>query len=267
MKICAIYNEYDRDKNPVAYLLYYEKKECFYIEICEDARFDNLPMMLALFMKDGVYSIDSYWSKNWVQSRIIPTDRQNLGQILKSNKMNYYDEYKLLMKSKGICSHDDFCIEEISLGESNKSVLNDICKKSIKDILVDEEEIIVFFNDDITRKYTIEQLTEKKEKQKYIRKHLGQCEVMPGGYEINWNDVLCIHVEKLRDLGEQINISFNYFKKFAKNNLVNTAEACEILGCSRQNIEDSVKRDKLKPIQESAKNKLFLRAEINERRW
>lgn len=267
MKICSIYNENDKAKHPVAHLIYYEKSECFYIEICEDARFDNLPMMLALFLKEGVYSIDSYWSKNWVCSRIVPPDRQNLGQILKANNMECYDEYSLLIKSKGMCSHDDFCVEEIPLSKVEKSVLDKICHKSIKDVLIDTEEIIVFFNDDTTRKYSINQLTERIEQQNYIRKHLKEYEIMPGGYEINWNDILRIHTEKLRGMGEQINISFKYFEKFAKNNIVNTAEACEILDCSRQNIEDSVRRDKLKPIQESAKNKMFLRADINEKLW
>lgn len=267
MKICSIYNEYDNTKSPVAYLIYYENSRRFYIEICDDAEFDNLPMMLALYIKDGIYSIDSYWSKNWVDSRIVPTDRQNLGQILKAGNMECYDEYKLLIKSKGMCSHDDFCVEEISLNKVNQSVVTKLYQKKIRDILVDKNEIIVFFNDDTTRKYSVRQLTKKKELQKYISQHFNECEIMPGGYEINWNDVLCIHIEKLRTMGEQINISFKYFEKFAQQNIVNTAEACEMLDCSRQNIEDSVRREKLKPIQESAKNKMFLRADINEKRW
>lgn len=267
MKICSIYNEYDKTKSPVAYLIYYEKSRRFYIEICEDAEFNNLPMMLALFYKEGINSIDSYWSKNWVNSRIVPTDRQNLGQILKAGNMEFYDEYMLLIKSKGMCSHDDFCVEEISLNKMDKSVVTKFRQKNIRDILVDDEDIIVFFNDDTTRKYSVSQLTEKKELQKYISHHFNECEIMPGGYEINWNDVVCIHFEKLRTMGEQINISFKYFEKFAKQNVVNTAEACDMLDCSRQNMEESVRKDKIKPIHESAKNKMFLRADINEKRW
>lgn len=267
MKICSIYNEYDKTKQAVAYLFYYEKKERFYIEISDDAQFENLPMMLALFLKQGIYSIDSFWSKKWVCSRIIPTDRQNLGQILKANNMRYYDEYKLLIKSKGMCSHDDFCLEEISIDTVKGNVLQNLSFKGIKDVLADMEEIIIFYNDNITRKYSISQLTDRPEYQNYIRSHLNEYEIMPGGYEINWNDIVCIHIDKLRTVGEQINISFKYFEQFAKKNVVNTAEACEILNCSRQNIEDSVKRNKLKPVQESAKNKMFLKADINRRLW
>ena len=267
MKVCSIFNEYDKQKCPVAYLIYYEKYECFYIEINKDADFENLPMLLALFVEKGIYSIDSYWSKKWVCSRIIPTDRQNLGQLLKANSMKYYDEYKLLIKGKGKCSHDDFCVEEISFNQIDNTILQKRWMKNIKDILIDDEGIIVFYNDDITRKYRISQLADRKEHQNYIKKHLDEYEIMPGGYEINWNDIVYIHVEKLRTIGDLINISLKYFEQFAKRNLINTAEACEILDCSRQNVEDLVKRNKLKPVQTSAKNKMFLKADINKKLW
>lgn len=267
MKICSVYNVYDKTKKAVAYIIYYESSESFYIEICEDATFDNLPMMFALYIKEGKYSIDSHWSKQWVCSRIIPTDRQNLGDILKTNNIKYYNEYKLLIKGKGICSHDDFGVEEISCDEIEGNIKDRITKRSIKDVLINEREIIVFFNDDTTRKYDIGEIIDKKEQVSYIISHLNEYKIMPGGYEINWNDVFSIHIEKLRNMGESFNVSYKYFEMFAKKNIVNTAQACEMLNCSRQNIEDTVKRDKLKPVHQSAKNKMFLKSEINEYLW
>lgn len=267
MRVCSIYNEYDKEKHPVAYLIYYEKSECFYIEINKDANLSNLPMMLALFLEKGIYSMDSFWSKKWVCNRIIPTDRQNLGQILKANNIDYYDEYKLLIKSKGKCSHDDFCVEEIPFYQIENTILPERWQKHIKDFIIEEQSILVFYHDNITKKYEIGQLTDRKEHQKYIREHLDEGELMPGGYEINWNDIVCIHIDKLRNSGEQINISLKYFEEFAKKNLINTAEACEILDCSRQNIEDLVKRNKLAPLHASAKNKMFLKSDINEKLW
>ncbi|MBQ1780336.1 MAG: helix-turn-helix domain-containing protein [Bacteroidales bacterium] len=46
-----------------------------------------------------------------------------------------------------------------------------------------------------------------------------------------------------------------------------TAEACELLQCSRQNIDDLVRRDKLHPIKPGGRTKLFLRSEVEERLW
>lgn len=150
MKVCSIYNYYDKEKTSIAYLVYFEDERNFYIEICDNAEMNNVPMMFALFMKKSIYSLDSNWSKKWVCSRIIPTDRQNLGQILKENHMKYYDEYTLLMKSKGICSHDDFAVEEIP-----------------------QKRISI--------------------NHRYVDEHMENFVVMPGGYELNCNDVGYVH--------------------------------------------------------------------------
>lgn len=54
---------------------------------------------------------------------------------------------------------------------------------------------------------------------------------------------------------------------FVRYRVVNTAEAAELLDCSRQNIEDLVRRGKLHPVKEMSKSKLFLKSEINQRNW
>lgn len=41
-----------------------------------------------------------------MQQRIAPTDRQNLGQILKDNGLDEYDEFQLLMLANGRCVQD-----------------------------------------------------------------------------------------------------------------------------------------------------------------
>lgn len=45
--------------------------------------------------------MNSDWSMRWVQSRIIPSSRQNIGEILRVNGMRSYDEHKLLLKMRG----------------------------------------------------------------------------------------------------------------------------------------------------------------------
>ena len=44
-------------------------------------------------MKRGETTVNSYWSKIWVQQRIVPPDRQNIGEILRDNHLQEYDEY------------------------------------------------------------------------------------------------------------------------------------------------------------------------------
>ena len=56
------------------------------------------------------------------------------------------------------------------------------------------------------------------------------------------------------------------FRTFVQKRVVSTAEACELLDCSRQNIDDLVRRKKIRPVRADAKNRLFLRNELLQRR-
>ena len=58
------------------------------------------PLILSSFLKKGQKTINAYWSRIWVQQRIVPSDRQNLGMILRDNGLDFYDEYKLLTMTK-----------------------------------------------------------------------------------------------------------------------------------------------------------------------
>lgn len=57
--------------------------------------------------------MNSDWSMRWVQSRIIPSSRQNIGEILRVNGMRSYDEHKLLLKNEGRSCQDEFYIEHM----------------------------------------------------------------------------------------------------------------------------------------------------------
>lgn len=49
-------------------------------------------------------------------------------------------------------------------------------------------------------------------------------------------------------------------------NIISTGEAAEILGCSRQNIDDLIKRGKLKPIKAVNYIRLFFKDDILARK-
>lgn len=50
------------------------------------------------------------------------------------------------------------------------------------------------------------------------------------------------------------------------NNLLTTAEAAQLLDCSRQNICDLVRRGSLQPVKEPEKNRLFLKSDAMQRK-
>ena len=71
----------------------------------------KISFMIALFLQKGIRHVDSKWSLRWVQSRVIPSSRQNIGEILRVNRMRSYDEHELLVKNEGRSCQDEFHIE------------------------------------------------------------------------------------------------------------------------------------------------------------
>ena len=110
MQIFSINNE---DNIAFAYLFYYDKEHRFFIEISDSVNEWDVPPILSSFVERGQRTVDYYWSLRWVQNRIVPTDRQNLGQILIDSNLKSYDECKLLAISKGRCAQDDCYIKKI----------------------------------------------------------------------------------------------------------------------------------------------------------
>ena len=47
------------------------------------------------------------WSYRWVSQRVTPPERQNIGQILRTNHMTEYDELQFLIKNEGRSCQDE----------------------------------------------------------------------------------------------------------------------------------------------------------------
>lgn len=113
MKIFAIKGSSGNDSEEVVYgwLTYYEEKKEFQIRLCEEIDYWKCPIFLSPFVKKGEYVLDAYWSRTWVQQRILPWERQNLQTVLQENQMEVYDEYALLMQLQGRCGQDGCYLE------------------------------------------------------------------------------------------------------------------------------------------------------------
>ena len=269
MKIFAIRNEYDLDNKNLAYLIYYEKAKKFYIELPENTDSWDVPIVLSSFVKDGELTVNSYWSKIWVQQRIVPSDRQNLGQILRDNNLKEYDEYELLMLTKGRCEQDDCYLVPIKQKDFPKEIKKRMERKIEYAIPLNQYKVVVFFRNQRSKICDVSSAFEKmvQKNSKY-----GSCEVfkkpiiLAGGYGITWGNIV-VSDEWLYKNGKSMPLGIDDFKLMIDNGTVNSADAAEMLDCSRQNIDDLIKRDKLHPIKVSGKNKLFLRDEIIKREW
>lgn len=110
MKSFDIYNTAKRSRKPVAQLFYDAAKNKMKIVVGQDVSSDDLPLMLALFVEKGKRTIPDKWARKWVEERVPPQGRQNLGEILRANGLDTYDEIALLEAAQGRSSQDDFLL-------------------------------------------------------------------------------------------------------------------------------------------------------------
>lgn len=270
MKLFAIRDEADPSKRDLAWLLYYEKEKRFYIELPDDADEWDTPLLLSSFLKKGELTVNSYWSALWVQQRIVPADRQNIGQVLRDNKLDSYDPFALLMRSKGRCAQDDYYLFPLD-EEDLPADIRKRFQRKIEDVVpLDSFGLLTFFRDGTVRKCSLE---------KYFGKHrvfsvflkrpelFSAVQVQPGGYGVAWDEELVISDSYLYRQGKSVPLGIADFTSFVTHRVVNTAEAAELLDCSRQNINDLTCKGKLHPIKATEKNTLYLKSEVLKRKW
>jgi hypothetical protein len=270
MKIFAIRDETDFTNKDIAFLIYYEQDKRFYIELPENADPWETPLLLSSFLKRGEKTVNAYWSKIWVQQRIIPSDRQNLGQILRDNGFEAYDEFDLLMLADGRCAQDNYYLVSVLEADLPQSFVLRFQKKVEDVVPLVKKQLLVFFQDGSVKKCDVESLLTNNKAFSPILKDenlfRSVC-IQPGGYGVCWGENLNIADDVLYDCGKDVPLSLGDFRRFVEDRIVNTAEAAELLGCTRQNIDDLVHRHKLHPIKATPKNKLFLKSEIIQRNW
>lgn len=201
MKIFAIRDESAAEQTDLVYLLYYETEKRFYIELPDNADPWETPLLLSSFAKQGVTTVNSYWSKLWVQQRIIPTDRQNLGQILKDNRLKEYDEFALLMLGMGRCAQDDYYLVPMTEADLPEPIRKRF-EKRIEDIVpLENFHLLVFFRDGTVRKCSLKAHFEQDNAfAPLLRnpKYFLAAGLQPGGYAVEWDVNMSIpdHINK-----------------------------------------------------------------------
>ena len=270
MKVFAIRDKTDKAGKDLAYLFYYEADRRFYIELPEAADPWETPLLLSSFAQKGEYTVNSYWSRLWVQQRIVPSDRQNISQILRDNGLKNYDEYSLLMLSNGRCEQDDYYLVPIEERALPTKILRRFDKKVEDVIPLQKSCLLVLFRDGTIKKCDLTEYFEKTPQFSVLARrpdYFHHVEIQPGGYGVQWDDNLSIPDSVLYKMGKHIPLSADDFKAVAVERIINAAEAAEILNCSRQYISELVKTEKLHPIKAWEKNTLFLKSEVLRWNW
>lgn len=134
MRKFAILNGARRSAKPCAVLNWDSANDELSIDIEAWANENELPLLLSSFARKGQRHVGDKWARRWVEERIVPSGRQNLGQVLKANNLKFYEPMPLLIAGEGKCSQDDFFIREINetaeLGKVTKATKPNVASGS-----------------------------------------------------------------------------------------------------------------------------------------
>ncbi len=265
MKIYAIRDKDIENEPVIGYLFYYEKANQYIIELQDDLGEWDAPLLFQKSVREKNYTIQKDIAQMWVKERVIPSGRQNIGAILKNAKLKEYNEMALLALSKGKCAQDNCYIEEIAYGEIPDNIRSRSKYNVDECFITDDISIICMFRDNSIRKISLERLQVYYEKIAHVIKNeelRKSVKVDVGGYGISFGDVIDVPANVLRNKQFEIPFVAEDFWNFARNNIVDTTKACELMQCTRQNISYLVKAEKLEPIINGTKEKFYSRGDI-----
>ena len=202
MRIFAIRDDSTEDK-VLGFLIYYEPSKSFYIELSDSLDPWAVPPVLSSFVNRGIYSIDSIWSERWVRQRIVPQDRQNIGEILRDNGLKEYDEFSLLLLTMGRCEQDDCYLEEIST-DHLPELLARRWQTKVEDVVpLELPRLLVFFRNGMAKIVdTTEIACTACTPYLATQDRFNSVEVQPGGYGIYWKENDRIRELRIRQMNE-----------------------------------------------------------------
>ena len=261
MKVYAIRDAFLDDRRDLAWLIWYEKEQKFIIEISEKTDSWSAPFMLASFVEKGIHTVNSFWSLNWVRERIVPEERQNLGMILKANGLAEYDPHELLRIAGGRCAQDDCFITALKNNQIPDELRRRLGRRAVDTFSTSGGDFVLFRNG----KIIILESSRKGEPDQRIKAYeetIERIRLCAEGHEAQLSDGELMTAEEIRRNGTPLPFSMEDLREFLRENLMNTAQTAEALGCTRQNIQDLVLRGKLKPVMKEKGGFVFLKADI-----
>ncbi len=266
MKVFAIRDEEEQERRDVGWLLYYEKAKKFFIELPENADPTTLPILLYGFAKRGIYSVGAHWSEVWVNNRIIPEERQNLGMVLKENGLKEYDKFQMLMLANGRCAQDACYLVQKKFEDLPETVRERFQKHIQAVVPLTDNRILFFCQNGQSAICDVKQTTLGDRRFKrllaYYDYFIG---VAPeaGGYGVTWGEDQTLDIQTLLNQSEETSIRLDDYRQLMAANILTTAEVTEILQCSRQYVNELVKAGKLRPLKASEKNTTFFKSDVD----
>lgn len=268
MRRFALRDAANEDAGILALLECYEREKWFYFEMPPQADPWQLPFVLHEFAQRGEFTVDAQWTLRWVQSRLVPTERQNLGEVLRTNGLDIYDELRLLVLTGGRCSQDDCYLVPLGEGQLPSWYRERLASRALDIYPLERFRILVSFRDGSMALCDMRNiLAGERTFARVLEDETVFCRAIlqPGGHGVRWGTKLLVSSDTLRRRGRSVALGASDIADLIRQATLETSEVTELLGCTRQNVSDLVKRGKLVPLKTSARGLLFLRSDVYAR--
>ena len=252
------------DNKVLGILLYYEKERRYIIELDSTLNEWTAPLLLAGYVKQGIHTIPSEIAYAWVKERIVPSERQNISDILNRYHLKEYDENKLLELSEGKCSQDSLYVRKADTLPDY--VLKRMNHNLTEFVFLENLNSLCFFEDGTVRLIHLADigLSDAVIQTDVILK---TGKVGCGGYTLTFNDSIEYAAARLYGAGKKLPLSADDFRLFLERNVYDTTQACELMNCSRQNLSYLVKQDMLPVAKSSVGGNLYFKGDLLKNMW
>jgi hypothetical protein len=103
----------DLNDRQVGIFTYDTKTKQYSMTINDEVPKEELPLSLEGFVSKQKYVLSNENVLRWIRGRICPPGRHNIREILRKNRLTEYDEFGLLMVTKGKCDKDCLYLDEL----------------------------------------------------------------------------------------------------------------------------------------------------------
>ena len=268
MKIFAIKNP-DLGKDvDLGYFFYYDKLDDCYIELNDTLDAWDFPFILDSFAKQNRWVVNQKYTRLFISQRIIPSDRQNIGMILKDNGLEVYDEIQLFLLADGRCAQDECYIKQIPFEQLPLNI-----RKRRKRMIVSAKNIsagryLVGFVDNKIGLWEADRcafISRQVRRLLTYKNRLSALQAVSSGFELRWDeDAAGISYDAVYENCEFLPVDMESLERFTIGNLVTTQDIINEMGCTRQNINDHVKRGRIRSVDLNAKTQIFSRREYQK---
>ena len=269
MKLFALKDSTDPEGLTLAVLSCYETDPTYFIDMPEHTDPWTVPFILSSFARRGEWEIGADWSRAWVESRLVPQSRQNLGEVLRENGLGHYDTLKLLEMTEGRNSQDDCYLTPLHPDDAPTWFAERESTRVVEVVALEGMRLLVALRTGEVRLIDKAALATRQDSLARVlsdESAFAKAEPTPGGRGVRWGSTITISSNTLAKLGQPIPLTWDDLAHLAPALLIDARETAQVLDCTRQNVNALVKRGALHPVKTGDKATLFLRADVLARR-